>query len=157
MAARGVRLLLKASIGSLILHPLAKLPAHFLAAIDTVVMKVPAVLCVLSATLASAYTPKARLLSKFQQPTADAVLACPTTKGPLSTERKYIGSVVRTCKVSADGVRYPANEVRRLLPPPSASPWQPSAAAAAAAACSCHLSRAAGAGVRRPAAFERQA
>ena len=103
----------------------------------TVVMKVPAVLCVLSATLASAYTPKARLLSKFQQPTADAVLACPTTKGPLSTERKYIGSVVRTCKVSADGVRYPANEVRRPLPPPSASSWQPGAAAIAAAAAAC--------------------
>ena len=86
-------------------------------------MKVLAVLCVLSATLASAYTPKARLLSKFQQPTADAVLACPTTKGPLSTERKYIGSVVRTCKVNADGVRYPANEVRLPSPFMYVSPW----------------------------------
>ena len=86
-------------------------------------MKVRAVLCVLGATLASAYTPKARLLSKFQQPTADAVLACPTTKGPLSTERKYIGSVVRTCKVSADGVRYPANEVRLPSPFMYVSPW----------------------------------
>ena len=64
-----------------------------------------------TALLVSAYSPKTLLLSKFQQSTADAVLACPTTKGPLSTERKYIGSVVRTCKVSDDGVRYPANEV----------------------------------------------
>jgi|TARA_B110001469_G_C9419556_1_gene214074 hypothetical protein len=122
-------------------------------------MKVLAVLCVLSATLASAYTPKARLLSKFQQPTADAVLACPTTKGPLSTERKYIGSVVRTCKVNADGVRYPANEVRLPSPFMYVSPWQPSAAAAiaAAAALLTPCSRAARAGVRRPAAFQRQA
>ena len=97
-------------------------------------MKVRAlIVCVIGATLASAYTPKARLLSKFQQPAADAVLACPTTKEPLSTERKVIGTVVRTCKVSADGVRYPANEVRFPLSLPPVSPWQPSAAAAIAA------------------------
>ena len=97
-------------------------------------MKVRAlILCVIGATLASAYTPKARLLSKFQQPAADAVLACPTTKEPLSTERKVIGTVVRTCKVSADGVRYPTNEVRFPLSLPPVPPWQPSAAAAIAA------------------------
>ena len=97
-------------------------------------MKVRAlIVCVIGATLASAFTPKARLLSKFQQPAADAVLACPTTKEPLSTERKVIGTVVRTCKVSADGVRYPANEVRFPLSLPPVSPWQPSAAAPIAA------------------------
>ena len=128
-------------------------------------MKVRAlIVCVIGATLASAFTPKARLLSKFQQPAADAVLACPTTKEPLSTERKVYGSVVRTCKVSADGVRYPANEVRFPLSLPPVSPWQPSAAApiaapiaTAAAPGSLRLSCAAGAGVRRPAPLQRQA
>ena len=124
------------------------------------------IVCVIGATLASAFTPKARLLSKFQQPAADAVLACPTTKEPLSTERKVIGTVVRTCKVSADGVRYPANEVRFPLSLPPVSPWQPSAAAAIAAPTppppppppgSLRLSCAAGAGVRRPAPLQRQA
>jgi len=127
-------------------------------------MKVRAlIVCVIGATLASAYTPKARLLSKFQQPVADAVLACPTTKGPLSTERKVIGSFVRTCKVSADGVRYPTNKVRFPLSLPPVSPWQPSAAAAIAAAAAAAAtwftppSCAAGAGVRRPAPLQRQA
>ena len=73
----------------------------------------------LTLPLASAYTPKARLLSNFRQPASDAVLACPSTKAPLQNENTVISSVVRSFKVSAEGVRYPANEVYTDLLPTS--------------------------------------
>ena len=61
--------------------------------------------------------PKTRLKAAFNQP-ADAVLACPSTKAPLVTERSVIGTVERTFKLSTDeGVRYPTNAVYADLLP----------------------------------------